>query len=111
MSRVILARIQRADVGLGGPYNSSYGIHLTFIANDAVSDFWDYEIFLGTRLYSDSAPSLDEAMSIIADSAAIVKMLETAQVSYIKDLIGKPVRCEIDSKGELISWNMLDIIV
>ncbi len=110
--KIIVARVKNVEMGLGGPYNSEYGLHLDVSAKLSIDsdDFWNSKIFVGTRLFSGKEPTLEEAISLVTNSIDIVKMLEIARVQYVRELEHKPIRCMVSEDGILLSWEMLDTI-
>lgn len=98
----MIFKITRAEIGLGGRYNSEYGLSIFFDRQGTPT-----KIFVGTRLFSEIEPHLDEAMDIIRDSVNVVKLLELAEVTYVSELVGKPIMCTFSDSGEVTSWSIV----
>lgn len=103
----LIGKITRAEVGLGGPYNSMYGLFLEIVISANFSTYATFNVFKGTTLYSTRVSSLEEAVSLIEDSNSIVKILEDAEVQYVSELVGKNVECILENKDILVSWSIL----
>ena len=98
-----LGRILSIEVGLGGKYNTEYGIHVSLGAdmhNGQVDSAWKVDEFIGDSHIKPN-PS-----AIILINTMFVGLLIDADATKMSELKGKPVVC-IFKDGELDTWHIL----
>jgi hypothetical protein len=104
-----LGRIIKADVVLGGRYNSELGLRLTMGAaqhNGQPDSAWEITTFDGVPHTYDIGDEEFPAFLVRYLGHVLVR----AEVESVQALVSKPVLCEFQ-EGELISWEIWDRVV
>ena len=102
-----LGRILSIDFGLGGPYNSEFGLSVSMGAdvwNGQPNSKWLVNDFVGA---SHITP---KGSVIILINSMVVGLLLDANVERLSELVNKPVLCTFN-KEELESWSIWKHIV